>query len=149
MTLENLLRIGKLKAHAADEGEIARLLESAERALKDASVAGLSSDSCLDLAYRGLMQASLAAVMANGYRPATSEPGHHQLLIQALPKTIGMAPERVQVLEAYRKARNQMDYRGVPVSDAVAQECVEDGRRLLDDVRAWIETRRKMPKIGL
>jgi hypothetical protein len=26
MTLENLLRIGKLKAHAADEREIARLL---------------------------------------------------------------------------------------------------------------------------
>jgi len=68
MTLENLARIGKLKAHAADEREIARLLESADRALRDASVAGLSSDSCLDLAYRALMQAALAAVMANGYR---------------------------------------------------------------------------------
>ena len=64
MTLENLLRIGKLKAHAADEREIARLLES------------------------------------------------------------------------YRKARNQSDYRGVPVSDAVAGECVADARRLLADVRA-------------
>jgi len=143
MTLENLLRIGKLKAHAADEREIARLLESAHRALKDASVPGLSSDSRLDLAYRALMQAALAAVMANGYRPATSEPGHHQLLLQALPKTIGLAPERIQVLEAYRKARNQTDYRGVPVSDAVARECVEDARRLLADVRAWIEARRK------
>ena len=47
MTLENLLRIGKLKAHAADEREIARLLESADRALKDAAVATLRSDSCL------------------------------------------------------------------------------------------------------
>lgn len=143
MTLENLLRIGKLKAHAASDGEIARLLESAERALKDASGAGLSSDSCLDLAYRALMQAALAAVMANGYRPATSEPGHHQLLIQALPKTIGMPPERVQVLEAYRKTRNQMDYRGVPVSDAVARECVEDAKRLPANVRAWIGGRHK------
>jgi hypothetical protein len=143
MTLENLLRIGKLKAHAADEAEIARLLGSADRALKDASAAALSSDSRLDLAYRALMQAALVAVLANGYRPATSEPGHHQLLLQALPKTIGMAPERVQVLEAYRKARNQMDYRGVPVSDAVAGECVEDAGRLLADVRAWIAGRRK------
>jgi hypothetical protein len=143
MTLENLLRIGKLKAHAADEAEIARVIESAERALKDAANVALSSDSRLDLAYRALMQAALAAVMANGYRPATSEPGHHQLLLQALPKTIGMAPERVQVLEAYRKARNQMDYRGVPVSDAVAGECVEEAGRLLADVRAWIEARRK------
>ncbi len=143
MTLENLLRIGKLKAHAADEAEIARVIESAERALTDAANVALSSDSRLDLAYRAVMQAALAAVMANGYRPATSEPGHHQLLIQALPKTIGMAPERVQVLEAYRKARNQMDYRGMPVSDAVAGECVEDAGRLLADVRAWIAAQRR------
>lgn len=145
MTLENLQRIGKLKAHAADEQEIARVLESAERVLKDASVAALSADSRLDLAYRGLMQAALAAMLANGYRPATSEPGHHQVVIQALPKTIDMATERVQVLEAYRRARIQRDYRGVPVSDAVARECTEDARRLLSDVRAWIEARRKKP----
>ena len=143
MTLENLLRIGKLKAHAADEGEIARLLESAQRALGDASVAGLSADARLELAYRALMQSALAAMLASGYRPSTSEPGHHQVVIQALPKTIGMAPDRVQLLEAYRKARNQSDYRGVPVSDAVAGECVEDARRLLADVRAWIEARRR------
>src|SRR6266508_2896822 len=102
MTLDNLARIGKLKAHAADEREIARLLESADRALQDASVAALSGDSRLELAYRALMQAALAAILANGYRPSTSEPGHHQLLIQMLPKTIGIAPGRVQVLEAYR-----------------------------------------------
>jgi hypothetical protein len=143
MTLENLLRIGKLKAHAADEREIARLLESAERALKDASNPALSSDSTLDLAYRAVMQAALAAVMANGYRPTTSEPGHHRLLIQALPKTVGMAPERVQVLEGYRKARNQTDYRGVPVSDALARECAADARRVLADVRAWMKARGK------
>jgi hypothetical protein len=142
MTLENLARIGKLKAHAADEREIARLLESADRALKDASVAGLSTDSRLELAYRTLMQAALAAMLANGYRPATSEPGHHQVVIQALPKTIGMAAERVQVLDAYRKARNQSDYRGVSVSDAVARECAEEADRLLADVRAWINARR-------
>lgn len=143
MTLENLLRIGKLKAHAADEREIARLLESADRALGDTSVAGLSTDARLELAYRALMQSALAAMLASGYRPSTSEPGHHQVVIQALPKTIGMAPDRVQLLEAYRKARNQSDYRGVPVSDAVAGECVEDARRLLAEVRAWIEAGRK------
>lgn len=139
--MENLARIGKLKAHAADEREIARLPESADRALKDASVAALSTDSRLELAYRALMQAALAAMLASGYRPATSEPGHHQVVIQALPKTIGMAAERVQVLDAYRKARNQSDYRGVSVSDAVARECAEEAIRLLAEVRACIDAR--------
>lgn len=77
MTLENLLRIGKLKAHAADRIEIDRLLSAADRALNDAMVPDLSSDGRLDLAYRAIMQVALAAMLANGYRPATSEPGYH------------------------------------------------------------------------
>jgi len=77
MTLENLLRIGKLKARAADERELQRLLDSAQLALKDAAVADLSGDSRMNLAYRAMMQAALVAVLANGYRPSTSEPGHH------------------------------------------------------------------------
>jgi len=142
MTLENLLRTGQLKVHAADERELQRLLDSAQLALQDAALAELSGDSRLNLAYRAMMQAALAAVLANGYRPSTSEPGHHQLLLQTLPKTIGLASERVRVLEAFRKARNQNDYRGVPVSDATARECAQAAGRLLADVRAWFEARR-------
>jgi len=49
MSLENLLRIGKLKAHAPERVEVARLLAAAERALKDAENAALSGDSRLDI----------------------------------------------------------------------------------------------------
>jgi len=56
MTLENLLRIGKLKAHAAGKVEIDRLLAAAERALADATLNDLSSVSRLDLAYRAIMR---------------------------------------------------------------------------------------------
>src|SRR6266436_297698 len=142
MTLENLLRIGKLKAHAVDKVEIDRILAAAERALADAALGNLSSDSRLDLAYRAIMQAALAAMLANGYRPATSEPGHHQLLIQALPKTACIPTERVRVLDAYRAARNLADYRGVPVSDAVAQECATEAGSVLATVRTWIAVHR-------
>ena len=142
MSLENLLRIGKLKPHAAERVEVARLLAAAERALNDAESTALSGDSRLDLAYRAIVQVALVAMLAHGFRPSTSEPGHHQVLIQALPKTIGLPPERLQVLEAYRAARNQSDYRGIPGSDAVAKACVEDGYRLLAEVRAWLQAQR-------
>lgn len=135
MSLENLLRIGKLKALAADEREIGRLVESAEGVLRDAAREELTGDSRFSLAYRALMQAALAALRARGYRPATSEPGHHQLIIQVLTLTLDLPADRVQVLDAYRKARNQSDYRGVPVSDAIVRECIDDARRLLADVR--------------
>jgi len=142
MTLDNLLRIGKVKAHAADKVEIGRLLASAERALADAGVPGLSADTRLDAAYRALLQAALVAMLANGYRPATSESGHHQTLIQALPKTAGVAADRTRVLDGYRAARNQSDYRGVPVSDTVAQECAADARKVLNQVCAWLAAHR-------
>ena len=142
MTLENLLRIGKLKAHVADKGEIARLLAAAERSLQDASIPALSSDTRLDAAYKAIMQAALIAMLANGYRPATSEAGHHQLLIQALQKTANIGSDRVRVLDAYRAARNQSDYRGVPVSDSVAAECAADARSVIADVRAWLAEHR-------
>ncbi|MGC1817876.1 MAG: hypothetical protein WA900_09500 [Casimicrobiaceae bacterium] len=88
------------------------------------------------------MQAALAAMLANGYRPVTSEPGHHQLLIQVLPKTIGLAADVVPLLDAYRSARNRSDYSGIPVSDATALECVDRARMLLCEVYAWIGAHR-------
>ena len=45
--------------------------------------------------------------LANGYRPATSESGHHQVLIQALPKTANIPIDRVRVLDTFRAARNR------------------------------------------
>jgi hypothetical protein len=42
------------------------------------------------------------------------------------------------VLDGYRAARNQSDYRGVPVSDSVAQECLAEARAIVDEIRAWL-----------
>lgn len=142
MSFENLIRIGKLKAHPPDRQEIARLLAAARRSLRDAESPGLSADSRLDLAYKAMLQGALIAALANEVRPSTSEPGHHQLLIQLLPKTIGTAPDRVRDLDAFRAARNQSDYRGVPVSDTMARECLAEARRLVDEVRAWMSANR-------
>lgn len=76
MTLDNLLGIGRLKAHKAARGEIERLLVSAETSLRDAKIGGVSAATRLDAAYKAIMQAALTALYANGYRPSTSEPGH-------------------------------------------------------------------------
>lgn len=84
----------------------------------------------------------MAAVLASGYRPSSSEPGHHQLVLQILPKTIGLEPERIRVLDAYRRLRNLSDYQGDEVSDHAAQGCAAEARRLLDEVCAWVESRK-------
>ena len=142
MTLKNLADIGRLKPHSATAKELARLFESAGDSLADAKRKDLHAISRLDLAYKSLMQSALAALMANGYRPSTSEPGHHQTMIQTLPKTIGVPAEKVRLFEGFRRARNLADYEGNPPEDRLVAECVEAAERLLADVRAWVKKNR-------
>jgi len=66
MSLENLARVGKLKPHSPTRQEIARLIVSAQRNLRDARIAGLSAETRFDVAYKAVMQCSLVALMANG-----------------------------------------------------------------------------------
>ena len=142
MTLENLFRIGKLKAHGVGKVEVERLFVAADRALRDASNESNGADTRFGLAYRAIMQSAMAAMLCNGYRPATSEPGHHQLLIQSLPKSAGIDPARIKLLDALRTLRNKADYSGDPVSDAVAREALDEARRLVAEVREWIKANR-------
>ena len=140
--MDNLLRIGKLKEHVVTKVEIERLFAKAAVGLRDAGNASLGTDTRFILAYRAILEAAMAAMLANGYRPSTSEPGHHQLLIQTLPKTAGVDPARVRVLDAMRAMRNRAEYSGDPVSDAVALEAIDEATRLVAEVREWIRVHR-------
>jgi hypothetical protein len=68
VSLENLLKIGQLKEHPPDPEEIQRLLAAAARNLADARVTAISAETRFDAAYKSIMQAALAALMAHGYR---------------------------------------------------------------------------------
>lgn len=103
MSLANLLRIGQLKEHPADAGEIARLLAAAERCITDARVHAISPETRFDAAYRSITQAGLAALMAHGYRPDTNRPGHHATIIQTLTLTLCIDKRSVAVLDALRR----------------------------------------------
>jgi hypothetical protein len=142
MSLANLESVGRLKAHKTERAEIQRLFAAAEVALRDARIEAISAGTRLDTAYKCIMQSALAALLANGYRPSTNQPGHQQTTIQTLPLTTGITSERMRLLDAFRRARNLSDYEGDPIEDATARECVQAAAALLGDVRAWIEKNR-------
>ena len=101
MTLKNLLGLS-LDAVAPDKAHIGKLLAAAERNIADAKLQGLSTENRFDAAYKAIMQLSMVALNANGYRTMTSKPGHHQTAIQTLPTSVGLAPAKVIVLDALR-----------------------------------------------
>lgn len=99
MSLENLARIGRLKAHAPVRGDIVKLLNAAARNLRDAANRDISNANRYTCAYTAIMQCAQVALFANGFRPSTSESGHHMTMVQSLVAaaahagTRGLAPQ--------------------------------------------------------
>jgi uncharacterized protein (UPF0332 family) len=115
---------------------IRRLIEAAQTSLKDAKLKSLSNEGRFDLAYKAIMQSANAALQAKGYRVLTSKPGHHQLMLQALPLTIGLDKASLILLDQLRKQRNAIDYSGDLVSDALTVEVIAQAEILLTRVKA-------------
>jgi uncharacterized protein (UPF0332 family) len=140
MSLQNLAQIGQLHPHDARAEEISRLLTAAERNLSDAGRSGNSTETRFDCAYKAIMQSALMALLAAGYRPATSSPGHHQTMIQTLPLTLRISNATWIKLDGFRKKRNQSDYSGVAVSKEETDEAIAEAKELLRTVKAHIRS---------
>lgn len=137
MTLDNL--IGKLLERIEpDPRAIQRLVDAAERNIKDAELAALSNENRFDVAYKAIMQLANAALQASGFRTLTSKPGHHQTMIQSLVKTVGIESDRLIVLDALRKQRNIADYSGDLVEDGAVEECIVQAKQLLVMTQSWL-----------
>jgi hypothetical protein len=66
--LENLVRIGRLKAEPGSRSEFAGMRVSARRRLVDSQNKDLDPDSQFDLAYGAAHRLALAALRQQGYR---------------------------------------------------------------------------------
>ena len=139
--MQNLLGIS-LDAIAPDRVQIGKLLAAAQRNIQDAQLAALSAENRFDAAYKAIMQLSMAALHAHGFRTLTSKPGHHQTAIQSLTLTVNLPTSQVIVLDALRKQRNLADYSGDVVPESAVTACLESALTLQAHVRGWL-TREK------
>jgi hypothetical protein len=105
--LDNLVRIGQLKAEPALEEEIAGLLRSGAVRLLDAKNEELSRESRFDLAYNAVHALSLAALRRAGYRSES-----RYLVFQCTQHTLGLAAEHWRVLDQAHRKRNLAEYEG-------------------------------------
>jgi hypothetical protein len=105
--LDNLVRIGKLKAEPPAKAEFSGLLRSGQARLKDAGNKSLNPESRFDLAYNAAHTLSLAALRWHGYR---SE--NRYLVFQCLEHTLALPSEQWRVLDRAHNKRNVAEYAG-------------------------------------
>jgi hypothetical protein len=142
MSLENLLRIGQLEQHTTDANQANKLLDSSARCLKDARQDSITPETRLEAGYRAIMQLSMLALWANGFRPSTNKPGHHQIMIQSLVHSVGLSAEDMRVLDSFRVKRNAINYTGEDMDIASVEACVAAGNQLTQHVREWLISNR-------
>ena len=142
MTLQNLLNTGQLAEHETDAIQVRQMLESVRRNIDDAKSETISAETRLDAAYRAIMQTSMVALWANGYRPVKSSPGHHMIMIQSLPISIGLERDRMLLLDTFRVKRNAIDYSGEAVDAVSVESCIATAEQLLGLLRNWLSQHR-------
>ena len=128
--LDNLVRLGKLKAEPPAESEIVGLFRSGLVSLDDAEREELSLESRFDLAYNAAHALALAALRQHGYRSES-----RYLVFQCLQHTVDLPAEQWRVLDQAHRKRNQAEYEGVADVDeelvaAMARVAREVARRV-------------------
>lgn len=106
--LDNLVRIGQLKAEPPAQAEFDGLVRSGQVRLADAANNTLSLESRFDLAYNAAHALCLAALRTKGYRAS-----NRYIVFQVLPHTLGLGPQVWRVLDLCHNKRNLGEYEGL------------------------------------
>jgi hypothetical protein len=105
--LDNLIRIGRLKAEPASRSEFVGMMNSARTRLVDAQNESLDPDSRFDLAYGAAHRLALIALRHKGYR---SE--NRITVFQTLVHTLDTDKPDLQIFLKAHNARNLAEYEG-------------------------------------
>ena len=133
--LDNLVKIGKLKAEDSTDEEVNGLIRSGLVRLADAKNKTLNIESRFDLAYNAAHALSLAALRLTGYR---SE--NRYLVFQCLQHTLELPNEQWRVLDQAHRKRNIAEYEG---DVDVDEELVAALIRVADEVADGVTRLRK------
>lgn len=128
--LDNLVRIGQLKAEPRNVAEVGRMLAMARTRLADSCLDSLSAEGRFTCAYNAAHAAALAALRWHGYR---SE--NRYTVFQCLTHTLGWAAPRWRVLDSAHQKRNLAEYEGfLEVEESTIAELCNLVVELIDEV---------------
>ena len=132
--LDNLVRIGQLKAEPRNAQEVARMLAMAQTRLSDAKLNKMSLEGRFTSAYNAAHAAALAALRWHGYR---SE--NRYTVFQCLTHTLGWHANRWRVLDTAHQKRNLAEYEGyLDVEESTVAEICALVQSLMTDVQTLI-----------
>ena len=140
--LQNLERVGRLRAEPADAGEVSRYLASADQFLADARHNTIHLATRFITGYSAAHALAVAALRANDYRTA-QERGHRRLVFEVLPHSCGAESADALALVRAHEKRNQVEYEAIAeITEREVADLVSIAARLRDRLQAWLKRHR-------
>lgn len=134
--LDNLARVGQLKAEPRSEVETMRMLAMARTRLADARLAGASPEGRFISAYNAAHGAALAALRWHGYRADS-----RYLVFQCLSHTVNWTAARWRVFDTAHQKRNLAEYEGfLEVEESTIAELCALVAELIVDVTKLVDS---------
>lgn len=132
--LDNLVRVGHIKAEPRNVQEVTRMLAMAQTRLKDAKLNNLSLEGRFTSASNAAHAVALAALRWHGYR---SE--NRYTVFQCLTHTLGWPAHRWRVLDTAHQKRNLAEYEGyLDVEESTVAEMCALVQSLISDVQTLV-----------
>ncbi len=143
MSLREMLLRSELKQERATPDEIKRMLSSVQHRLQDAEHDDIHAETRLEQAYHVILGCALVALRAYDLR-LVNRPGHHIVALESLGYTLGISSDRIDYFQTLRDLRNKDIYTGrVHISNSQAAEAVEEARKLVQELTAWLRQRQQ------
>lgn len=125
-----------LKAQAANARDVVQWLKQAHTKLQDAQHTAISPGTRMDAAWDAVLMACLAVACAQGWR-ATSDKGHHTVVLEGTANALGLGQLRYDELDTLRDWRNRKYRAGFAVDTNELDEALTWVAPFLEDVARW------------
>jgi uncharacterized protein (UPF0332 family) len=139
MPFEKLLKSGRIKSYSAQPGEVAQLLQVANRDLSTAEKnLEEAPDWAYSIAYNAILQASRALILSEGYRPRGGE--QHATVVEFVREKFGSEYlPQIRLFDQMRRKRHRVIYEVAGlISKVEAKQAVDFTREFIEIIRQTI-----------
>lgn len=138
-----------LKPQPANGRDVMQWLHQAQTKLEDARHTAISAGTRMDAAWDAVLMACLAVACAEGWR-ATSERGHHAVVLEGTVQALGLSEPRHDELDTLRDWRNRKYRAGYKMEVAEVDEALQWVAPFLGEVAHWFQQHHsKLMKQGM
>lgn len=141
--------MAEIKKQVSDFNQIVKYLRGAKRKINIATkILKISEDAAFQIAYEGMIKASIGLMLSYGIRPRAG-PGYHKTVIKFAGKILGKKfKSLIKTFDYMRKKRNRFIYEvDIIITEKEAEDSIKIANKYLNIIENIIQKKNPQKKL--